>query len=195
MGQINIDTHLLLIKRSQTPSCFLPCIVLKRIKLRQAVAIKTENWDPQISQKGREMTVHRLLVPTWTPGCGGYREDGEVNASSVFRQGTQTLWETFKDVWIGTQLAGGVDRKGSSMITLFYKEPGVQLKPEPASRWQLIVLSFSPLHISWPDSYPIVLQWSKKQQSICVWKGAERIQVLIFKLLIGIKKWGRKSPW
>lgn len=90
MGQINIDTYLLLIKQSQTPSCFLSCIVLKRIKLRQAVAIKTENWDPQISQKGSEMIVHRLLAPTWSPGCGCYRKDDEANAADVSRQVTQT---------------------------------------------------------------------------------------------------------
>lgn len=45
----------------------LSCIILKRVKLRQAVAIKTGNGDSQISQHAHEMTIHRLLTPRWNP--------------------------------------------------------------------------------------------------------------------------------
>lgn len=62
---------------------FPSCIISKRIKLRQAVAIKTGNWDPQISQNGHAMTIHGLLASMWTQGCRCYRRDGTLDESQV----------------------------------------------------------------------------------------------------------------
>jgi hypothetical protein len=62
---------------------FSSCIVLKRIKLKLAVAIKTENWDLQILQNEREMTIHRLLAPTWNQACGCYGKREEADEWQV----------------------------------------------------------------------------------------------------------------
>lgn len=44
--------------------------ILKSLKLRQAGAIKTGNWDPQIIWDGHEVTLNRPLAPSVVDAAG-----------------------------------------------------------------------------------------------------------------------------
>lgn len=135
---------------------------LKVIKPRQAVAIKTKTWNPQIRQSRCERTTRGRLALTWTPRSWMLQERWEVMGCKCAQPSNTNAVRNAQDSLDGDPHGRRGSWKGSETMTC-----------AQASLWgELIFLSFPLPHILWPDFYSILIVGQETTKSSpCVNRG------------------------